>query len=594
MVAEQVPCYAWIRGDCKLGDKCRFEHDPKSAPKSCGADEKGKQKQQRQGKKWKSGSAWWTSRSEVFQIPEGQVREGQALWFHAQQGWSVQRSRGGWQKRRPESLLEGMRRLVLFLEVIVWKSCLRLLRRQRMQRLRIGSGTPAQPLTSPAQQSLAREVSFAPPILSAGGVVNSVESVVVEMAEIGDTVKAAVLPNTPNALSAGRRCAQQGFSFVWRPWEAKPIECTTDEHFVPIVRRTKTPLKAAPVVESVVAGSADTRPVEGNEGVAGSGVVVDDLVSSIGYIREAGDSADCREMLKDIDRVAHDDDDDGSAEAHDRVAGSARFTLKKDGAEFEDEEYCTPYTGPQSVEHQALHLPRVRGCFGCDHGKALHQYKRRGWLWDRLARSQQSAQNCGQSITDHRPRNRVLVCPTVEAQVGLRSDSCASWLRRPRFTGDRAPEFLSAGRTLGSSRPFAHFVTVPYRHASKAERTNRTAVECTRASLLQAGSRTPGGQCAWSTSWPCGTGTCEVETGLLLTSAGRGHPTAVHWGLNSRKDVGGPFGSDSRYTANICFSILPFFSFFFFFRSFLFFSHFSPPPPPSSLPELPRNPTGPS
>ena len=67
-----------------------------------------------------------------------------------------------------------------------------------------------------------REVSFAPPILSAGGVVNAVESVVVEMAEIGDTVKAAVLPNTPNALSAGRRCAQQGFSFVWRSWEAKP------------------------------------------------------------------------------------------------------------------------------------------------------------------------------------------------------------------------------------------------------------------------------------------------------------------------------------------------------------------------------------
>ena len=54
---------------------------------------------------------------------------------------------------------------------------------------------------------------------------------------------------------ASRRCAQQVFSFVWRPWEVKPeiwapdgtpIECTTDEHFVPTVRRTKTPLKAAP------------------------------------------------------------------------------------------------------------------------------------------------------------------------------------------------------------------------------------------------------------------------------------------------------------------------------------------------------------
>ena len=45
-----------------------------------------------------------------------------------------------------------------------------------------------------------REVSFAPQILSAGGVVNSVGSVVVEMTEIGDSKKAAVLPNTPNAL----------------------------------------------------------------------------------------------------------------------------------------------------------------------------------------------------------------------------------------------------------------------------------------------------------------------------------------------------------------------------------------------------------
>ena len=40
--ATKMPCYAWIRGECKLGDKCRFEHDPKSAPKCGGADEKGK------------------------------------------------------------------------------------------------------------------------------------------------------------------------------------------------------------------------------------------------------------------------------------------------------------------------------------------------------------------------------------------------------------------------------------------------------------------------------------------------------------------------------------------------------------------------
>ena len=162
---------------------------------------------------------------------------------------------------------------------------------------------------------------------------------------------------------------------IWAP-DGTPIECTTDEHFVPIVRRTKAPLKAAPVVESAAGGSADTfrvsdggdaqpnghgaeavpdglaRSIGDHEGVAGSGVAVDDLVSSVGFIREVGDSADGRELLKDVERVVPDDDDTGSAEAHNGVAVSAKFTLKKDGAEFEDEEYCTP-----SVEHQALHLP---------------------------------------------------------------------------------------------------------------------------------------------------------------------------------------------------------------------------------------------
>ena len=43
-----------------------------------------------------------------------------------------------------------------------------------------------------------RQVSFATLILSAGGVVNSVESVVVKMDDIGDTVKEAVLHSAFN------------------------------------------------------------------------------------------------------------------------------------------------------------------------------------------------------------------------------------------------------------------------------------------------------------------------------------------------------------------------------------------------------------
>ena len=195
--------------------------------------------------------------------------------------------------------------------------------------------------------------------------------------------------------------------------------------------------------------------------------------------------------------MVHDDDDAGSAEANDRVAGSAKFTLKKDGAEFEDEEYCTPYAGPQSVEHQALHLPRVRGCFGCDHGKALHQYKRRSkgatlglvtgpdvtlrpfgalvhidWLEMKSGSKAHGIAARALLITDQEteflgvlPSKRQLASEVIRALHDF-DDPGSPAIRR--LISDRAPEFLSAGRTLRSFRPFAHFVTVPYRHASKS------------------------------------------------------------------------------------------------------------------------------
>ena len=107
--------------------------------------------------------------------------------------------------------------------------------------------------------------------------------------------------------------------------------------------RTKAPLKAAPVVESAAAGSADTFRIndggdaqpngDGAEAVPDGLARPDDLVSSVGIIRE------------------------GQCRGARQCCGSAKFTLKKEGAVFEDEEYCTPYAGPPSVEHQALHLP---------------------------------------------------------------------------------------------------------------------------------------------------------------------------------------------------------------------------------------------
>ena len=159
--------------------------------------------------------------------------------------------------------------------------------------------------------------------------------------------------------------------------------------------------------------------------------------------------------------------------------------------------------GPQSVEHQALHLPRVRGCFGCDHGKALHHYKRRSkgavlglvgpdvtlrpfgalvhmnWLEMKNGSKAHRIAARALLITDQEteflgvlPSKRKLASEVIRA---LHDFDDPGSLAIRRLISDRALEFLSAGRTLRSSRPFAHFVTVPYRHASKAERINRTA-----------------------------------------------------------------------------------------------------------------------
>ena len=56
-----------------------------------------------------------------------------------------------------------------------------------------------------------------------------------------------------------------------------------------------------------------------------------------------------------------------------------------------------------------------------------------------------------------------------------------------RWWSDRAAELLAAAAIIRALRPLAHFTSVPYRHAPKAERTNRTASEGTRAALIQSG-----------------------------------------------------------------------------------------------------------
>ena len=54
-----------------------------------------------------------------------------------------------------------------------------------------------------------------------------------------------------------------------------------------------------------------------------------------------------------------------------------------------------------------------------------------------------------------------------------------------RWYSDRANEFLAAATRVRCQRPLAHYTSIPWRHAARAERTNRTVPGGTRTALVQ-------------------------------------------------------------------------------------------------------------
>ena len=199
---------------------------------------------------------------------------------------------------------------------------------------------------------------------------------------------------------------------------------------------TGTDLNAAPVVESVAANSTHTH-TQSCRCATCQRVLRSFPTCSREWccrqrpcvlrFREVGDFADCWELLWDIERV---DDDVRSADAHDSVAGSAMFTLRKRMARSSKTKNVVRLTADLRRLNIKPCIMRVRCCFGCDQKKALHQYNRRSngatlgltalLHIDLLEMKnvQQSARNRGQILIDHRPRNQILGCPAVETQAG--------------------------------------------------------------------------------------------------------------------------------------------------------------------------------
>ena len=78
--ATKRPCYAWICGECKLGGKCRFEHDPKSAPKPGAAVEEGKRSKGK-GKSGKEAQPGGGHVQKCFRYLKGMCEKGKDCGF---------------------------------------------------------------------------------------------------------------------------------------------------------------------------------------------------------------------------------------------------------------------------------------------------------------------------------------------------------------------------------------------------------------------------------------------------------------------------------------------------------------------------------
>ncbi|CAK0824602.1 unnamed protein product, partial [Prorocentrum cordatum] len=354
---------------------------------------------------------------------------------------------------------------------------------------------------------------------SAGGIFGSIETVTTDLAPIGETITAHVLPDTPNALALGRRCAEMGFGFYWLPYAEKPsfispsgvpCEVEVDENFVPFVR-CRRPGRGRNVIAVAAAALAPAAP--DLERRQESVVNIEPSIPPIPEEPGAADDSE-RTLLADVQRVLDMADRTEHDVVADIIANDSKFEVSQVDAKDEEQDYCSPCPGARAPEHQSMHLPRMKGRPICDDAKHLHKYK--------LRRSEPMVHVTGQDAID-RPFGAMLHIDWLEIRRGAqafktaqralmltddltmflgagpsnskeasvvvelihRHDEVPPTIRR--WWSDRAAEFLAASRQVRSLQPLAHFTSAPWRHAPTAERTNRTASEGTRALLIQSG-----------------------------------------------------------------------------------------------------------
>ena len=62
-----------------------------------------------------------------------------------------------------------------------------------------------------------------------------------QIGELGEVAEPYILDNTPDVLSIGRRCVEDGYSFNWKPYSLHPTITTPDGRVVELTSRDCVP-----------------------------------------------------------------------------------------------------------------------------------------------------------------------------------------------------------------------------------------------------------------------------------------------------------------------------------------------------------------
>ncbi|CAK0884153.1 unnamed protein product [Prorocentrum cordatum] len=278
---------------------------------------------------------------------------------------------------------------------------------------------------------------------SAGGIVDSNETVTADLAPLGETITAHVLPDTPNALALGRRCAEKGYGLRSLTQPTVPSVL-----FWPTYR---------------LLDQADRA-----EHDAEADIVANDSKFEVTQVGARDEEQDYCAPCKDVNSPEHQ---------------SMHLPRLKGCPICDDAKHLHKYKLRRTEP-----MVHVTGQHAIDKlfGAMVHID------WPEIRRGTQGVKTAQRALMLTDDLTVFLGAgPSNSKEAGVvvelihRCDDVPPAIRR--WWSGRAAEFLAASRRVRSLRPLAHFASAPWPRAPKAERTNRTASEGARALLIQSG-----------------------------------------------------------------------------------------------------------